>query len=1498
MVLKQSIVSTEEFKSWGLPNQIENINDDLLGKWLLQASRLIDLSMNNLVSRLDLLNPDSNIPAIVLEDIKQAVIELVNYFVDGDYAGDEQKVSQTFNSGIAGLQRDADTYGSMVDAFPIIVKTILQNSPITLYEFNPDVSPQISPTEYLKKDDANTDNIKNNSTLVSGDTTTEALDYLYNNSGTDWDYNARGNKIVNVKDPTENQDALTKAYFDWNTLELRKQTINLDVNGEIIDDRYEPDLHPKRLVSQEVLRNHSPGAPISVKDFNEVLAVNDEGTLSTGNLPRNGTTQKWTLPTSFNPFEFTKDGKTYKTDRIKITLDNIISYSYSTYATTYKKVFYYNINDLPNEVKVFKSFNLKFKDGTGNFYYARQGFSLSLAGDRLVLATVAYSGSSTEGSHIKVMDIKYELQKLNGSLGIKGQDGTDGKDGAKGEPGNTGAKGDKGDTGARGQKGDTGDKGDKGDKGDTGPAGTSASGLGSVLTNNENNLNLAHQNIQLDNLEIGDRILYKDYSDKRLAVQHIIINNTQKDIPLPNLNTWINEYDFVVAEDGKYNIKQLFYYKLLFSSDIKRFRITSGIHNTTTGVVTGQQSQDFDFTHLDNDKDIKSQVFNWYKETIATLKTGITYNFRMNIQGLDYSLGTFSPVVYTSAPHVYELSQKSHLELSELVEKGSGADLPSYDNNNYQKFTSDTYAGDIDNTLRTIEGWAEKLKNKDLFYSQSNGAFVIDETYRQEISDSGKDRYVRMDFSCGGFKARTGVYTAQVTTSGNFDFDGEIFLVKKGGDTSSNSYLGTSTNEIYSLVFRIPHTIASGDLMFIEIKSLNCGIADMRPPYHLSFTELGTKVIKGSKGTDGTDGIDGADGAKGDKGDQGIQGVKGDKGDTGPKGDKGDKGEPGTSGTPKLGKVNNIMDSINLATQNLVSNVGENLKEGGAEFFQSYQYATLPETSVVIDATERIIPFPKGLDAWENEITFTPKNISTYMFKNLFFFNLNPFTNDNKKFQIKQTLTDKDNIEYTNLIKYDLNDIEDADIQTNKFSHFSKFFESINPTKAPYTYKQTIQGLEGSTSSLLIDTETTGGDSLYPQASHMSIIEMIPSGTTFAYDKNVEISDPNDYTYYGFDPSTGSNIVAALQYAMSETQNSKLLGRVIKIGEDTDKNITKVLIDSPVDIEVNNQKITQLKDGVLDTDAVTVKQLKDSEVHLEKQSYKDVVSVDKFLLDAYSNTLSGFTRGVWKTADLGLIQTFESWVDGTQIVTDQLKVTLTNAMTGGGTLPNGKEYFIDIKNIETSDTIQNKVMDDLTHEYNEETVSIKFNLRKNATNIFLDIVSYTEGTLVGKLNSIDIEIDLIKLKGVKSVKGADGPQGAKGDKGDTGNTGATGPQGAKGDKGDTGPAGGGGTVLINITTPFNINRTTQDFTFIDQEDLSNFDYYILSIKQNYTKAIPVKTGLDFIPTLDYDDISVKISGDLSSRYYHIKKDGGNNRLSFTSNDLAQVEYIKLWGIKL
>ncbi len=355
-------------------------------------------------------------------------------------------------------------------------------------------------------------------------------------------------------------------------------------------------------------------------------------------------------------------------------------------------------------------------------------------------------------------------------------------------------------------------------------------------------------------------------------------------------------------------------------------------------------------------------------------------------------------------------------------------------------------------------------------------------------------------------------------------------------------------------------------------------------------------------------------------------------------------------------------------------------------------------------------------------------------------------------------LTDKNAKVYNNPIAYDLNDIKNVDIQANKWSNFVKVFEQLDVTKAPYTYKQTIQGLEGSTSSLLINTETTGGESLYPASSHMSIIEMIPSGTVFAYDKDVEVSDPNDYTYYGWDPKSGSNIVSVLQYAMSEVEYSKLLGRVIKIGEDTDKNITKVLIDSPVPVAMNNQKIVEVKDGVNDQDVPTMKQLKAAEILLEKQSVKDIITVDKFLLDAFIYNADGFSEGIYKTLDLGLFKTYESWVDTDEIATDQLKITLKNIVNKSNTtMSNGEEFFINITDIETSTDIQYKIM----REINTEKVNIKFNLRKDATNLHLDIINYGS-TAVSQLKSLNIQIDLIKMKGVKSVKGDKGPKGDPG----------------------------------------------------------------------------------------------------------------------------------------
>ncbi len=207
-------------------------------------------------------------------------------------------------------------------------------------------------------------------------------------------------------------------------------------------------------------------------------------------------------------------------------------------------------------------------------------------------------------------------------------------------------------------------------------------------------------------------------------------------------------------------------------------------------------------------------------------------------------------------------------EITPIENETGGGSIPpiaieGFVNQQFQTLASDTYPGDIDDTLRAITGWTNKLKNKTLFTIQSNGALVIDEAYRQEIEDGGKDRYLRVDFSCQGWTNRTGIYKAVITTSGAFDFNGNKTLIERDVNTSSNSYLGSMAQEIHSLYFRIPHTLASGDLMYVEIQAINCGVADMRPPYNLIFTELGTAGVQGPKGDQGPKGEPGTPGGAG-----------------------------------------------------------------------------------------------------------------------------------------------------------------------------------------------------------------------------------------------------------------------------------------------------------------------------------------------------------------------------------------------------------------------------------------------------------------------------------------------------------------------------------------------------------------------------------------------------------------------------------------------------------
>ncbi len=372
------------------------------------------------------------------------------------------------------------------------------------------------------------------------------------------------------------------------------------------------------------------------------------------------------------------------------------------------------------------------------------------------------------------------------------------------------------------------------------------SGLGSLETEYQNNLNLGQQNTQLDNLEIGDRILYRDYSDKRLAAEHIIIDNTQKDLSIPNLDTWVVEYDFVVAEDGTYNVKQLFFFKLLFTSPNKKFRIGSAVHNATTGAIRGEREEDYDFTKYTNDE-IKEHIFNWFRNINVELETGYTYVFRMTLQGIDDSIGTFSPVVELSAGDSYELAEKSHFEISKLESKTKP---PARENVEVQKWDSSTSAGGTDNSIRSLAGWTEDAdkSNKDLFEFDGTTSRFHPKLYLVELANNSIDGvFIQVEFKTNGYISnRTNYYVNLETNFAGATSDNH--LVRISQSTTQADYYGTHTEAGYTTNIFLPKTIQTTDSFRILKQTSDVSQADVIAPYHLTLTNLYLTGVKGDKG--------------------------------------------------------------------------------------------------------------------------------------------------------------------------------------------------------------------------------------------------------------------------------------------------------------------------------------------------------------------------------------------------------------------------------------------------------------------------------------------------------------------------------------------------------------------------------------------------------------------------------------------------------------------------
>ncbi len=265
--------------------------------------------------------------------------------------------------------------------------------------------------------------------------------------------------------------------------------------------------------------------------------------------------------------------------------------------------------------------------------------------------------------------------------------------------------------------------------------------------------------------------------------------------------------------------------------------------------------------------------------------------------------------------------------------------------------------------------------------------------------------------------------------------------------------------------------------------------------------------------------------------------------------------------------LNDSLSNRDLAMLNKVSNNGSNLKEGKSLLFQSYQYATLPIKSVIIGSTPTPIPLPKGTDQWVDQYLFTPTAIATYLFKHLFYYILNPFTDTNKqKYRIIARVRGLDGTDYALPYDFDLSKIKSADIQKKTFPNFLKLFADLNPANAPYTYNMTIQGLDGSEGALLIETESSGSfDVAIPGASHFEIIEMIPKTDKLVLDNNIHFNDPNIYTSLGYvmpdTPGGGKDdtLPPLLEYAILDIPYIKIIKKVFEVGENATGEITKTV---------------------------------------------------------------------------------------------------------------------------------------------------------------------------------------------------------------------------------------------------------------------------------------------------------------------------------------------------
>ncbi len=919
MPINKPFVTAQEFKDYQLPNQEVDATDSEIETWLLAASRFVDLSVYSLIERLDIFNdPNDEFPTSMKDNLKSAVIELANYWMGGEYIGDEQKRASTFNNGIASFQTEANKFDKLGDAFPLTVRAYIQASGIELYLNNDDASVEIDPNEYLKKQDLTTDIVLNESE-VEGDNTTEALNWLKQNGGgsdvenfshLQNDTNVPGSDGRQVIDNLHAEAELNKTQVTIN----RNKLVNVNTDGNVLDTNYNPDANPNSFATQKMVKDNSSDLPTGneqVKDIYEIEAFKT-GTESTGTLPRDGLVSLWTQ-NGVQVDSFTKDGITYDTDAIKVRLHNIISYAYPTEDESDEVEFVYPVGEIGNQAdggnEFFKSFNVKFYPGKK--YYGRQGFGLyRKSNGELVVQTVAYTGSGTESTHIKSMDIEYTqirykgvrgLKGDTGEKGIKGDTGVEGAQGPQGQHGNLGDTGPQGQQGIQGPRGTQGAQGIQGEQGNQGVRGNTGDPGPGLKTYETPDFQSFTQTVALGNVDNTEKVL-----------------SDLEEVPeLTNSNLFIKRpgSPHVLAVTDKFREQIYFNPKDTYIEVEFRSPGFAGIGNQYVKLNLAWHTGTVPFTYLSKTSGSSSstaylsrkaeEVYSAIVKVPRTLDVGGGISFAL--LSADVSRANYYPPYKITIKGFWTKTAKG--DVGDKGEKGDRG-LPGTDG--------------VTPTLskQSFKDITDEVDNK-LIISKASGTLGPLGWTEVEMCD-----YTALETFTKGSKT----YTTD-----------RIKMVFYG--ITSNKHSGTNSTEAKALVYHnindIPlHALTNENEVLHEVslpdRNGNVGAFNVKIRYTIyrknnkfyvrffnseasgsgarlqtldislfAIKQVGVEVIAGPKGPAGADGTDGIKGDKGDRGDtgpdgprgiQGIEGPQGTSGLIGPKGDDGNQGIQGVKG--------------------------------------------------------------------------------------------------------------------------------------------------------------------------------------------------------------------------------------------------------------------------------------------------------------------------------------------------------------------------------------------------------------------------------------------------------------------------------------------------------------------------------------------------------------------------------------------------------------------------